>query len=43
MVGEQGQIEDPAACRARNERFRTEFASSSAGGRPHEAVLAEPI
>lgn len=43
IVGEQGQIEDPAACRARNERFRAEFASGSAGGRPHEAVLAEPI
>jgi 2-polyprenyl-6-methoxyphenol hydroxylase-like FAD-dependent oxidoreductase len=40
-VGEEGNLDDPAACRARNEKMRKMFAA--ANQRPHETYLAEPI
>ena len=40
-VGNDGNLEDPAACRARNDRMRQEFAGAKP--RPHEIRLAEPI
>ncbi|MFM0616285.1 FAD-dependent monooxygenase, partial [Paraburkholderia nemoris] len=42
-MGEEGQLTDPAECVARNERFRTIFATQTPQPRPHEATLSEPI
>ncbi len=42
-IGEQGQLDEPAACQARNDGIRAQFAHGSTDGRPHEALLAEPI
>ena len=41
QVGVDGNLEDPAACRSRNERYRRLFADPQP--RPHELRLAEPI
>ena len=40
-VGIDGNIPDPALCRARNERIRRDFATPQP--RPHELTLSEPI
>lgn len=40
-TGDEGQIEDEASCRARNEAIRRKFATPQP--RPHELVLQQPI
>ena len=40
-IGNEGNLESPAACAARNERMRREFQVPQP--RPHELRLAEPI
>jgi len=40
-VGEEGNLTDPEACRARNDRMRRDLAGGKP--RPHETRLAQPI
>ncbi|MBN9526129.1 MAG: FAD-dependent monooxygenase [Alphaproteobacteria bacterium] len=39
-IGDEGQLTDPAACAARNERIRS---AEPGRPRPHETFLAEPV